>query len=335
MTYYDILDQITNVEKKIDIKKLATKNETQKCTNCNDISLINYDGSVMCSNCGIIINSIINYNIDSRYYGSDDCKYSKDPSRIGIPINPYAPRSSLGTIILGHGNQSFRTLHRWYSTDYKERSLLKAFKTMEEFFTDNKIKIPTNIIDKAKNFYNITSAYSIKRGASRKAAMAIAVYYACKIKNFSMTKEKLAVIFNISKKKITNSCKDFHDIIYNTDKTYSNSISPVTYEELLPLFSKNLELDNKYTIVALVISKFADEIGILSENTPSSIAIGTLYYVILHYNIDLSKKSIAEKCNISEVTISKTIQKLKNSDKMLKPIFKNVQKYIEINTNTM
>ena len=86
---------------------------------------INYDGSIMCNKCGIIINSIINYSIDSRYYGSDDCKYSRDPSRIGIPINPYAPKSSLGTIILGHGNQSFRTLHKWYSTNYKERSLLK------------------------------------------------------------------------------------------------------------------------------------------------------------------------------------------------------------------
>lgn len=351
MNYYDLLNQSTNrgvdkevnknkeINKEINENKDENKNENkydhQICTNCDSISLINYDGSIVCNNCGIIINSIINYNIDSRYYGSDDCKFSRDPSRIGIPINPYAPKSSLGTIILGHGNQSFRTLHKWYSTNYKERSLLKAFKTMEDYFIDYGLKIPTNIIDKAKIFYNITSSYSIKRGASRKASMAVSVYYACKLKNYDISKEKLSTIFNISKKKITNSCKDFHDIIYNTQKKYTSSISPITYDELLPVFTKKLHLDNKYAIIALVISKFLDEIGILSENTPSSIAIGTLYYVILHYNINLSKKFISEKCHISEVTISKTTQKMKNNSKMLEPIFENVQKYIDINTNTI
>lgn len=334
MQYYDILTNRKELEKNID-NNIKKEYNRETCKKCNNISLINFDGSVICDNCGIIINSIINYNIDSRYYGSDDCKNSKDPSRIGIPINPYAPISSLGTIILGHGNQSFRTLHRWYSTDYKERSLLKAFKTMEEFFIEKNIKIPVNVIDKAKSFYNITSSYSIKRGASRKAAMAIAVYYACKIKNFNMSKDRLAIIFNISKKKLTNSCKDFHDIIYNTNKNYSKSISQTTYEELLPTFSKKLNLDNKYTIIALVIAKFSDEIGILSENTPSSIAIGTLYYVILYYGITLSKKFISDKCLISEVTIAKTINKLKLNEKKLEPIFKNVYKYIDINTNTI
>ena len=306
MDFYEYLNK-TNKD------LISVKSQFNKCDKCNKHTLIVCDGLITCSKCGIINSQIINYNDDSRYYGIDDGKYSNDPTRFGIPINPYAPNSSLGTIILGYGNHSFRTLHRWYSTNYKERSLLKAFDNMYEFFNSNNIILPTNIIDKAKLFYKITSSHTIKRGASRKALMAVSIYYSCKINNFSITKSSLAKIFNIKKSKITTSCKDFHDIIFNTDKEYLDKIDLTSPEKLFICYNQKIKLDNKYIIVALVISKFADEIGIISDNTPASIVIGCTYFVLIYYKIPISKKILSKKCNISEVTISKTYMKLKSN----------------------
>jgi transcription initiation factor TFIIB len=334
MDFYKYLDNKADecLENKVVIPKTLKYN---KCNKCNNLTLIICDGSVMCDKCGIIVSQIINYNDDSRYYGVDDAKFNNDPTRVGIPINPYAPKSSLGTIILGYGNQSFRTLHKWYSTNYKERSLLKAFDNMYEFFTSNNIKLPTNIIDKAKLFYKITSSHTIKRGASRKALMAVSVYYSCKINNYSITKKELAEIFDIKKSKITTSCKDFHDIIFNKNKEYLDKIDLLSSEKLFMYYNEKLHLDNKYIIIALVISKFSEEIGIISDNTPSSIVIGCIYFVLMYYKIGISKKLLSTKCNISEVTISKTYMKLKSNMSYLKPIFENVHKYIDISDNTI
>ena len=55
----------------------------------------------------------------------------------------------------------------------------------------------------------------------------------------------------------------------------------------------------------------------------------------MHYKICISKKIFSTKCNISEVTISKTYMKLKSNMNYLEPIFNNVQKYIDMSDNTI
>ena len=55
----------------------------------------------------------------------------------------------------------------------------------------------------------------------------------------------------------------------------------------------------------------------------------------MYYKIPISKKNLSKKCDISEVTISKTYMKLKNNMEYLEPILNNVQKYIDISDNTI
>ena len=308
------------------------------CRGCRIDSLITSDGSLLCNSCGLNNGSVINYGDDSRYYGSSDGKCKSDPSRTGIPINPYAPKSSLGTIISGnkYHMHGIRTLHLWYcSTDYKEKSFLNATHYMDSVLLNNKIYMPTNIKDKAKLLYKMVSSHSIKRGSSRKAFMAICFYYACQFNNFKLSKKKLSEIFDIKLSKITYSCKIFHEIM-DTDKNkkFINKISPATYTDLISDFGKLLNIDKKYLIVSLVIAKVSDELGIISENTPASIAIGCIHFVLFYYKKSISKKYLSEKCMISEVTICKTYKKLKENIKYLKHILDEcVHKYIDINEN--
>ena len=323
--YYEYLNEKNETENDIDNKK-----NKLDCSKCNNSHPIKNDGSIMCNNCGYIIGPIINYDDDTRYYGVDDSKYMNNPSRFGIPINPYAPKSSLGTIIKTNRYNSLFILHKWYSTYYKERSLLTAFNNIQECFFNNNINLPINIFDTAKFFYNLTYKYSIRRGASRKALMAVSVYYACKIKNYNiLTKKTLSNIFNIKQNKITTCSKEFHDIIFNTNKNYLSKILPITYEELFLFYGKSLNIENKYIILSIIIGKFADETGIISVNTPNSIASGCIYYVLNEFKVPINKKTISKKCMISEVTISKTNSKLKLNNQHLKRLIDYSRKYIK------
>ena len=168
MDYYKYLREkkdSTIKSDKIIKNKHKCKESSNICYKCNSISLSSVDGFISCTNCGAINNDIIHYNEDTRFYGINDSKMTADPSRLGLPINPFTPKSSLGTIILGYGNNSFRTLHKWYSTNYKERSLLKAFDVMLNHMKYNNIILPTNVLDKAKDAGN-TNIMLCERGNS-------------------------------------------------------------------------------------------------------------------------------------------------------------------------
>ena len=327
MEYLKLLDKKTNKEYNVNM-----------CRECNNNSLVKDEGSLLCNNCGLNNGSIINTGEETRYYGSDDGKYTNDPSRTGIPINPYAPKSSLGTIITGHVKSIYgiRTLHLWYcTTDYKEKSFLNATRYMDDVLTTNGVYLPTNVKDKAKLLYKMISSRYIKRGASRKASMAVCFYYACQFNKFKLTKKRLSEMFNIKQSKITYGCKTFHEIIdIEKNKNFIDKISPATYTDLIKEFGEMLKIDKKFLIITSVISKASDELGIISENTPASIAIGCLYFILTYYGEDISKKELSNKCLISEVTICKTYKKLKENISYLNPILDiYVHKYIDIKAN--
>ena len=49
----------------------------------------------------------------------------------------------------------------------------------------------------------------------------------------------------------------------------------------------------------------AEEYGMVSENTPPSIAAGSIYLVVRLEKLPITKREIATACKISEVTICK------------------------------
>ena len=66
---------------------------------------------IVCTECGVENNKIIDYKSESRWYGSDDNKRSSDPNRCGMPMNQIISESSLSTVILGHGFEMYRKLN--------------------------------------------------------------------------------------------------------------------------------------------------------------------------------------------------------------------------------
>ena len=65
------------------------------------------------------------------------------------------------------------------------------------------------------------------------------------------------------------------------------------------------------------IASRAEEYGMVSENTPPSIAAGSIYLVVQLEKLPITKREIATACKISEVTICKCYKKLHKYQKHL------------------
>ena len=71
------------------------------------------------------------------------------------------------------------------------------------------------------------------------------------------------------------------------------------------------------------ITKKAEEYYLVSENTPPSVAAGSIYLVSMTFNLKLSKKDISKQCKISEVTICKCYKKRGKNTGIICNIWRN------------
>jgi len=65
------------------------------------------------------------------------------------------------------------------------------------------------------------------------------------------------------------------------------------------------------------LTKKIEEMEIVSENAPTSVAASAIYFYIFYNEFDINKKHISEVCDVSEVTITKCFKKLQKYKDML------------------
>jgi transcription initiation factor TFIIIB Brf1 subunit/transcription initiation factor TFIIB len=53
-----------------------------------------------------------------------------------------------------------------------------------------------------------------------------------------------------------------------------------------------------------------DDLELLDENAPTSVAASIIFFYVTANELDISKKHIAETCEVSEVTITKCVKKM-------------------------
>ena len=100
----DLLDQLKRNH--VDVGEMESRISSEVCKECSSQNVENINGSLVCSDCGTIFESLLDYNAEWRFYGSDDSKYS-DPTRCGLPTNSLLPQSSIGSTISFKYNESY------------------------------------------------------------------------------------------------------------------------------------------------------------------------------------------------------------------------------------
>ena len=82
-------------------------------------------------------------------------------------------------------------------------------------------------------------------------------------------------------------------------------------------YCSNLNLSNEICEICKKAAQKATEYSIVEDNTPPSIAAGTIYMICNLYSMNITKKNVSKACKISEVTISKCFKKMNKYKKHL------------------
>lgn len=282
------------------------------CDHCKSNDIILEENIYTCRCCGSITDKFIDMTAEWRFYGSEDSK-STDPTRCGLPINHLLPESSLGSVIGRNVKESYemkliRKYHMWNSMTYKERSLYNIFDNI----TVNAINhgIPTSIIEEAKMFYKTVSENKISRGENRNGIIASSIYMSCKSNKVPRSTKEIAKIFNLKTKTMTKGCKKFQDVMkLNVESTCA--------DDFIQRFCSKLSLDTEIRDLCREIVAKADELCVVSENTPPSISAGSIYLCNVVCGLGISKKDMAAACELSQVTLSKCYKKLYDHRRLL------------------
>ena len=322
----DILDIFNSIKDfDTDIKELESPDNTEdsyNCNFCNEDSLVYQDGAFFCRLCGRFQEVRINQEQEWRYYGDSDSK-SSDPTRVGMPTNCLLPESSLGTVISKKGKhtlefEKIRQYHSWNAMPYKERSLYKIYEKMHSKAI--KAGIPPYIIKDSQAMYKELSETQISRGSNRRGLTAACVYIACKLENVPRSSKEIAEIYDLKVNEMTRGVKKFLEIMDKLKNVKQSrykiqSSSPVDF---IQRFCSKLDLQQDIIHLCEYVAFVTTKLDIVDENTPPSVAAGSIFLVLTLCNITANKKNISDACKISEVTISKCYKKLyKEREKLI------------------
>ncbi len=283
------------------------------CQYCGSDEIILEEGNYVCLKCSSITMRYIDQNAEWRYYGADDNK-AVDPTRCGMPVNDLLPNSSLGSVISNKIGESYgmkivRKHHFWNSVSYKERNLYHVFDNITTNAVNN--GIPACIIEDAKVIYKELAEKKMSRGDNKNAMIATSIYMSCKNHKVPRSFKEIAQIFNIKNTTMTKGCKRYQNIM-------RVNVSNTTPEDFINRFGCKINLSPEIRDICKVVMRNATDLGVLSENTPPSIAAGVIYMVILVCKLDVSKVDLSDVCGISPVTILKCQKKLHSfRDKLL------------------
>lgn len=275
------------------------KSEPSGCV-CGSNDMIMEDNMQICKNCCAMIGCVIDNTAEWRYYGADDNR-DGDPSRCGLPTNNLLPKSSLGSMIGGSRRDNIDIMrikmwHLWNSMPYNERTLLNIFSKILAHTTNH--GIPQKVIDDAKVLYKNASEKKISRGDNKEGLIASCIYHSCIINNVPRSSKEIAAMFNISPVVLNRGNARFQTLL----KINVASSGP---HDFISRFGSKLSMKRQDIENCKQLVTFLEKYDIISDNSPTSLAAGILYYYSISENLGFTKKQFSNVCNVSEVTIVK------------------------------
>ena len=298
------------------------------CVECKSFNLIYNDGLFSCGECGIMQPKKLSQEAEYRFYGSNDNRGS-NPERVGMPTNSLLPETSMGSLIQHRAsdNSAMKRMvqyNSWNQMPYKERSLYKICCRINN--RSSRAGLPTIIIDRAKELYNIVKEVNISRGDNREGLIAACVYIACKDTGVPRSTKEIATIFDIKLQDMTRGVKFFREnwrlAKKKTDSISHDSSNPINF---IDRYCSPLKISQETKHLAEYIAVKAIIENLVDDNTAPSIAAGSIFLACsVDKSTNVTKKQVADSCKTSEVTISKCYKKLNdNKHKLLPKCYSN------------
>jgi len=329
LQYFEKLNKIIDkqsLQKLEDIKqqpKLTSKKILNSCDICDSTNLISdYNTStIICSDCGVVIENINNEEAEWRCYGAADNK-STDPTRCGIPVDHLLPISSMGTKMsyAGPKYSSLYRLHKWNQMpSSEERSLLTVFKYIDSILSNT--NITHDVKEETKKYYKTLSEKddvkgSLTRGVKRKALIAACLIISSKNNNKPIQKVEVAKLCNISITDVTKGLNKFS--VLEKNKNIQIKKPTTSIHDYIHIHANNLNFTKEMMEITHILCNRCNQIKILTNANDTSVCGGLLYLVsTLYSNYYVNKDKIIKTIKISGVTLDKIYKIISSYKKYL------------------
>jgi len=295
-----------------------TVHDQANCEHCNSTEVVSVDGQYICTQCNVIQSRVIDDGAEWRFYGAEDNR-GDDPARCGMPTNNLLPKSSMGSMIgyykYSKDNRDISRIRRyliWNSMPHWERTLYQIFEQINTTGSSN--GIPVKIIDDAKVLFKKASTMKISRGENKEGLIASCLYYACLINKIPRSTKEIAKMFKMDQNVLTKGNARFQELL-------KINVESSNADDFISRFGSNLNMNWVDINFCKALTSKIEDLEIVSENAPTSVAASAIYFYAYYKEIDINKKYISETCDVSEVTITKCFKKLqKFKDILLPPV---------------
>ena len=157
----------------------------------------------------------------------------------------------------------------------------------------------------------------IIRGLNRINIISSCVYYGSNLQGEPRTTKEIAEIFDISETNVTKGNRKFRELMIGDIIIKNIRLSEAEDYISRKEYIEKLKLDEKQILISKKIAKNLKRLNLATDHQPASIAAGSIMLMVSILKINLNKKIISSTFKISEVTIMKTFNKIKDYARVL------------------
>lgn len=328
---------IMSFEKGKDLTAETTAIEQQHCPHCViHGTIIMHDGCCICKVCNTVVDRMMDYGAEWRFYSADDARPCNNPTRCFPPSGSLI--CTLGTVIsmaprrnrscwqnrtedivnaqqnITSSGKKLQKYQGWCSMTYRNRALCRVFEQLSLNAAQH--GIPSCIVEEAKGIYKRVSEACITRGDNRRAVIAVCMYVSCKKNGVPRSIKEIGAMFGIESAAMTKATHTVQHVILDADATSSEP------SDFSGRFCCKMGLSEEATRMVNTVIKRADELQLVCNAMPPSIVGGSILMVNNILGLGLSKQTVASICMVAPTTVVKMCKRLEgslNTNKLFTP----------------
>jgi len=300
-------NNVINHKKNLSLKLIASTKTVPYFQCCDNPSIIEFKGQLVCKNCAIVHESALKDNLINEFFNN----------AIHMEINKIFPENNLGnrTIFYLENIQPQKRmlfyrlakLNKYYNSSI-EANLIIARNFLNKLISQ--LDLPKMIYNQTLFLYNKVIKVQLTKGRSIKALLVACLYIICRLNNISFQVKEFALKSNLNIKTLRRAYR----LIQETFNIRFKSLSSSYY---LSNFSIQLGLSPSFREKA---QKLLDELkrkGIQLYVNSKAFAVAIIYYLSKKMNSlnKITQRDLASISKISEVTIRKYIKLIQNTVK--------------------
>ena len=288
--------------------------DVSKCAHCGGKMLENFETELVCSQCGIVDESLGRIDQGAEWSSCVTDEGAKDGSRVGMAPNPLYNTWGIGSKMgktkgMSVAQKRMAKIDFHISSNHKDRALHQSYLDIQESCA--RLGISPSTVELAKVFYKRISTKGITRGVVRLGMKANCVYYACKREGVPRTLHEIAGAFGVDPRDISRTSNKFRDCLDEEDTEERVTMASDMIPRLMNEIESTASRKQVYGIVNLCkrIEKNIEFMGKVSSGVAGA--------CILYSLEDVDIEKIKDVTNVSKITLSKLKQKIEMIEKIM------------------